>query len=79
MFDRDQNLTAAGRELAGRYSECFDLLCGAMPDSLKLPRDDCRNAVCAILAETPESELTALAERFRKDPCEGCPRACKEA
>ncbi|MEA4912743.1 MAG: hypothetical protein VB092_09070 [Oscillospiraceae bacterium] len=67
------HLTALGRQIALRYSEYFRPLCEEMAGTLKLPQPDCANAVCAVLAETRENELAAMAQRLQSSACRDCP------
>ena len=58
------HLTSFGRQLAAKLSSCFDLLYGRVQGSLGLPPEDCRNAICAVLAQACENDLDILYEKL---------------
>lgn len=57
------HLTPCGRRLAARYTACFEALYANIQSALRIPAQECRNAVCAILAQFRESDLDQLLEK----------------
>ena len=53
------HLTALGKQLAERYAKQYALLYGRMERSLGLMPEDCRTAVCAVLAQAASGEPAA--------------------
>ena len=53
------HLTAWGKQLAQQYAERYERLYDRMERSLGLTPEDCRRAVCAILAQTCPGEPAA--------------------
>jgi Mn-dependent DtxR family transcriptional regulator len=58
-------LTKEGRELAARYAEYYDIVCGFLCQKLTLPPEDSKNAAFALLAGIPDERIENMCEIMR--------------
>lgn len=59
-------LTECGRRKADQYADCVGLLTQRLQNPSGLDETDFQSAACAMLSDTPESELPALLQNLRR-------------